>query len=191
MSYWKHTGHARQSKSVRVGVCVAASSKLNTSTLQCFPSELQTKSRLRHQSCHFDTSRAAQTSRWESSHLHVVWVAIWSWNNQNKSTFKCGIPQNDGSWYDPLLVVKPNRGWKGILVRKDTWGGSDPGQAQHAIVEVSVGENVGQAVVIVVLLRVQLQELLHADVSKAERVGAIPLVTGGVYLLMRTRTSAQ
>lgn len=63
-----------------------------------------------------------------------------------------------------------------------TRGGSDPGQAQHAVVKVPVGENVGQAVVIVVLLRVELQELLHTDVGKAERVGPVPLVTGGVYL---------
>lgn len=33
-----------------------------------------------------------------------------------------------------------------------------------------------------VLLRVELQELLHADVGEAERVGPVPLVAGGVYL---------
>lgn len=33
-----------------------------------------------------------------------------------------------------------------------------------------------------VLLRVELQELLHADVGKAERVGAVLLVDGGVDL---------
>lgn len=63
-----------------------------------------------------------------------------------------------------------------------TWGGADPGQAQHAVVEVPVGEDVGQAVVVVVLLRVELQELLHADVGEAERVGAVLLVGGGVDL---------
>lgn len=87
----------------------------------------------------------------------------------------------------PPAGGKPKPGCK----RDGTWGGSDPGQAQHAIVEVSVGENVGQAVVIVVLLRVQLQELLHTDVGKAEGVGAIPLVVGGVYLHKRARKSAK
>lgn len=33
-----------------------------------------------------------------------------------------------------------------------------------------------------VLLRVELQELLHADVGKAEGVGLVPLVYGGVDL---------
>lgn len=33
-----------------------------------------------------------------------------------------------------------------------------------------------------VLLRVELQELLHADVGEAERVGAVLLVGGGVDL---------
>lgn len=60
--------------------------------------------------------------------------------------------------------------------------GADPGQAQHAVIEVPVGEDVGQAVVVVVLLRVELQELLHADVGEAEGVGAIFLVGGGVDL---------
>ena len=36
-----------------------------------------------------------------------------------------------------------------------------------------------------VLLRVELQELLHADVSEAERVGPVPLITGGVDLQNR------
>ncbi len=63
-----------------------------------------------------------------------------------------------------------------------TWGGSDPGQTQHPIIKVSVGENISQAVVVMVLLRVQLQELLHPDVGKAERVGPVPLIAGGVYL---------
>lgn len=82
---------------------------------------------------------------------------------------------------EPPLVVNPD------TVRTGTRGGSDPGQAQHAIVKVPVGEDVGQAVVVVVLLRVQLQELLHTDVGEAERVGAIPLVNGGVYLHTRTQ----
>lgn len=38
-----------------------------------------------------------------------------------------------------------------------------------------------------VLLRVQLQELLHPDVGKAERVRLVSLVTGGVYLPKRRR----
>lgn len=33
-----------------------------------------------------------------------------------------------------------------------------------------------------VLLRVELQELLHANVGEAERVGAVLLVSGGVDL---------
>lgn len=33
-----------------------------------------------------------------------------------------------------------------------------------------------------VLLRVQLQELLHANISKTERVGPVPLVIGRVDL---------
>ena len=59
---------------------------------------------------------------------------------------------------------------------------SDPGQAQDTIIKVPVSEDVGQTVVVVVLLRVQLQELLHADVSEAERVGPVPLICSGVDL---------
>lgn len=59
---------------------------------------------------------------------------------------------------------------------------ADPGQTQHAVVKVPVREDVRQAVIVVILLRVQLQKLLHADVSEAEGVGAIALVAGGVYL---------
>lgn len=39
-----------------------------------------------------------------------------------------------------------------------------------------------------VLLRVQLKELLHTDVGKAERVGPVPLVAGGVDLNKRGMT---
>lgn len=42
-----------------------------------------------------------------------------------------------------------------------------------------------------ILLRVQLQELLHADVGKAERVGSVPLITGGVYLYRRAAMSSE
>lgn len=42
-----------------------------------------------------------------------------------------------------------------------------------------------------VLLRVQLQELLHPDVGEAERVGPVPLVTGGVYLHKRKMMSSE
>lgn len=70
-----------------------------------------------------------------------------------------------------------------------TWGSADPGQTQHAVVKVPVGENVSQAVVVVVLLRVQLQELLHSDVGEAERIGPVLLVAGGVYLHQRAMTS--
>lgn len=63
-----------------------------------------------------------------------------------------------------------------------TCGGSHPGQTQHPVIKISVGEDIGQAVVIMVLLRVKLQELLHPDVGEAERVGAIPLITGRVDL---------
>ena len=66
-----------------------------------------------------------------------------------------------------------------------TCGGPDPGQAQDAVVKVPVGEDVGQAVVVVVLLRVQLQELLHADVGEAEGVQPVTLVAGGVDLQIR------
>lgn len=63
-----------------------------------------------------------------------------------------------------------------------TWWGSHPCQTQHPIIKISIGENISQAVVIVVLLRVQLQELLHTNVGKAEWVGPIPLIAGSVYL---------
>lgn len=71
-----------------------------------------------------------------------------------------------------------------------TWGGSNPGQTQHPVIKISVCENVGQAVVVMVLLRVQLQELLNPDVGKAERVGPVPLVIGGVYLRKRIKMSS-
>lgn len=42
-----------------------------------------------------------------------------------------------------------------------------------------------------VLLRVKLQELLHTNVGKAERVGPVPLIIGGVYLRGRMTTSSE
>ena len=63
-----------------------------------------------------------------------------------------------------------------------TCGGPDPGQAQDAVVKVPVGEDVGQAVVVVLLLRVQLQELLHADVGEAEGVVLILLLRRPINL---------
>lgn len=65
---------------------------------------------------------------------------------------------------------------------------SDPGQTQHTIIKVPVSEDVGQTVVVMVLLRVQLQELLHADVSEAERVGPVPLICSGVDLEQEVAT---
>lgn len=42
-----------------------------------------------------------------------------------------------------------------------------------------------------ILLRVEFQELLHADVGEAEGVGAVLLVRGGVDLQQRGRGGRQ
>lgn len=67
-----------------------------------------------------------------------------------------------------------------------TWGSPNPSQAKDAIIKVPVSEDVGQAVVIVVLLRVQLQKFLYSDISKAKRIGSVYLISGGIYLKDRT-----
>lgn len=69
-----------------------------------------------------------------------------------------------------------------ISAEEVTGRSADPGQTQHAVVKVPVREDVRQAVIVVILLRVQLQKLLHADVSEAKGVGAVALIAGGVYL---------
>ena len=56
------------------------------------------------------------------------------------------------------------------VCREPTRGRPDPGQAQNPVVKVSVSEDVGQAVVVMLLFRVQLQKLLHANVRKAKGI---------------------
>lgn len=73
----------------------------------------------------------------------------------------------------------------------NTWWSSNPGQAQHAVVKISVSENIRQAVVVMVLLRVQFQELLHTDVREAEWVGLVSLINGGVYLWRSSEKSLE
>lgn len=63
-----------------------------------------------------------------------------------------------------------------------TWGSPNPSQAKDAIIKVPVSEDIGQAVVIMVLFRVELQKFLHSDISKAKRIGYVFLIIGGIYL---------
>lgn len=63
-----------------------------------------------------------------------------------------------------------------------TWRSPNPGQAKHAVVKVPVSEDVGKAVVVVVLFGIQLQKLLHADIGETERIGSVCFVISGVYL---------
>lgn len=69
----------------------------------------------------------------------------------------------------------------------DTCWGSHPCQAQHPIVKVTVCEDIGQAVVIMVLFRVQLKELLHPNVGEAKWVAWVLHVICGVDLKMYKR----
>lgn len=63
-----------------------------------------------------------------------------------------------------------------------TWRSTDPSQAQNPIIKVSVSEDISQAVVVMVLLWIELQKLLHSDVGKAEGVGFVGDVIGGIDL---------
>lgn len=63
-----------------------------------------------------------------------------------------------------------------------TWRSSNPSQAKNPIIKVPVGEDISQAIVIMVLFRVELQKLLHSDVGEAKRIGPVLFVAGGIYL---------
>jgi len=73
------------------------------------------------------------------------------------------------------------------LVR--TWGSSNPSQAKHTIIKVPVSKDVGQAVVIMVLLRVKLQKLLNSNVGKAKRIRRVPFLGSGIHLEERRKMS--
>lgn len=63
-----------------------------------------------------------------------------------------------------------------------TWRSSDPSQAQHPIIKVSVSEDISQAELVMVLFWIELQKLLHSDVGKAEGVGFVSNVVCGIDL---------
>lgn len=63
-----------------------------------------------------------------------------------------------------------------------TGGGSNPSQTKNAIVKVPVSEDIGQAVVIMVLFRVQLQKLFHPNIAKAKGVTGVSGILSGIYL---------
>ena len=58
----------------------------------------------------------------------------------------------------------------------------DPGKAEHTVVEVSVGKHISQTVIVMVLLWVEFQELLHAEVIKSEWVAGVRLLLRSVHL---------
>ena len=69
-----------------------------------------------------------------------------------------------------------------MIPHKLTSRRANPGKTENTIVEISVGKHVGQAVVIMILQRVQVQEFLHTDVLKSEGVGCILLFSGAIDL---------
>lgn len=70
-----------------------------------------------------------------------------------------------------------------------TWGSPNPRQAKHAIIKVPVSKDIGQAVLIVVLFRVELQKLLHSDVGKAKRIAGVLFFNCGIDLWERVKQS--
>ena len=83
-------------------------------------------------------------------------------------------------WKDKFLskwlLHKKNVSWE------LTSRGANPRLTQYTIVEVPVSKHIGQAIVVVILKRVQVQEFLHADVVEAEGVGGILLISSPVDL---------
>ena len=58
-----------------------------------------------------------------------------------------------------------------------TWRGGDPSEAQRSAGEVPEGEDVGQAEVVVVGLRMEVEEIADIDICSAEPVGLLSDVT--------------
>jgi len=57
-----------------------------------------------------------------------------------------------------------------------TWGAGNPGQAKGAAAEVPIRENICQTEVVVIELRVEIQEIGDIDVRRTELIG-LPLVS--------------
>jgi hypothetical protein len=65
---------------------------------------------------------------------------------------------------------------------RQTCGRGDPCEAESAAGEVSVGEDVGQAELLVVRLGVQIEEVGDVDVGDAEGVGLADVAARGVVV---------
>ena len=82
--------------------------------------------------------------------------------------------------------MKSNRlTWWQLSFKKGTIptsGRCDPGKTQRSSCEVSVGEDVGQAELLVVGLGVQVEEVWDVDVGDAERVGLADVAAGRVVV---------